>query len=71
MKKKIKMTCILKSGAIVEDTFKASTKERQSLNAIRQNLKQSLGMSTPTLQNFTFGFTTISVSEIAAIKFYI
>jgi hypothetical protein len=72
MKKKIKMICILKSGAIVEDTIKVdrkNTRAYQVVNEMRKGIENSLGYEKPAVQNITFGKTTVSVSEIAAITF--
>ena len=73
MKKKVKMICVLKSGAVVEDTIKIdkkySTKAFNALNELRSGIGQSLGYAEPKVQNITFGTTTIAVSEIAAITF--
>jgi hypothetical protein len=72
MKKKVKMTCILKSGAVVEDTAKIDKKHTrawQAISEMRTGIENSLGYKEPKLSNFTFGTTTICVSEIAAITF--
>ena len=72
MKKKIKMICILKSGAIVEDTIKVdrkNTRADQVVNEMRKGIENSLGYEKPAVSNITFGKTTVSVSEIAAITF--
>lgn len=72
MKKKIKMICILKSGAVVEDTIKVdrkNTRAYQVVNEMRKGIENSLGYEKPAVSNITFGKTTVSVSEIAAITF--
>jgi hypothetical protein len=72
MKKKVTMTCILKSGAVVEDTFKIdkkNTKAFQVINEMRKGIENSLGYEKPAVQNITFGKLTVAISEIAAIKF--
>jgi hypothetical protein len=72
MKKKVTMTCILKSGAVIEDTIKVDKKNTRVFNAInemRRGIENNLGYSEPKLQNITFGKLTVAVSEIAAIKF--
>lgn len=72
MKKKIKMTCILKSGATIEDTIKVDKKNTRVFRAIdemRKGIVNSLGYEKPAVQNITFGTMTISVSEVAAITF--
>lgn len=71
MKKKVKMTCILKSGAVVEDTVKLE-KNAQSvriLETLRTGIKKSIGYEELACSNITFGKLTVAVSEIAAIKF--
>lgn len=72
MKKKVKMTCILKSGAILEDTLKIDKKNTRAFKGIeemRKGLVNSLGYEKSAVSNITFGTTTIAVSEIAAITF--
>jgi hypothetical protein len=70
VKKKIKLTCILKSGAIVKDAVWVNSKDEHAMLAIYQMktaIEDSIGHKEPKLQNVTFGHTTITVSEIAAI----
>lgn len=72
MKKKIKMTCILKSGAVVEDTCtidKKNTSAFRGINEMRKAIEESIGYEEPACSNITFGKLTVAVSEIAAIKF--
>lgn len=72
MKKTVKMTCILKSGVLVEDTCKIAknnTRAWQELNEIRNALEESIGYKEPACSNITFGKLTVAVAEIAAIKF--
>lgn len=72
MKKKVTMTCILKSGVKVEDILKIDknhTRAWQHINEMRRGLEESLGYEEPKVQNITFGKLTVDVSEIAAITF--
>mgnify|MGYP007037124015 CR=1 FL=1 len=72
MKKKIKMTCILKSGAVVEDTCKIDKKNTRAfaaVNEMRRGIENSLGYKDPAVSNITFGKLTVSLAEVAAIKF--
>ena len=72
MKKKVTMICILKSGAVVEDTIKVDKKNKQAfrvINEMRKGIENSLGYEKPAVQNITFGKLTISLAEVAAIKF--
>jgi enamine deaminase RidA (YjgF/YER057c/UK114 family) len=72
MKKKVTMTCILKSGAVVEDTVKIDKKNKQVfrvINEMRKDIENSLDCEEPAVSNITFGKLTVAVSEIAAIKF--
>lgn len=72
MKKKVTMTCILKSGVIVEDTVKIGKKDTRALQVIdemRKGIENSLGYEKPAVSNITFGRLTVAVSDIAAIKF--
>jgi hypothetical protein len=74
MKRKIRMICYLKSGQVVKETFHATTHEdirsfKQLQNDILGDMNPDDGVEQkPT--TITFGYTTISVPEIAAIKFY-
>ena len=72
MKKKVKMTCILKSGQVVEETISAdadNTRVANVLQVLQRGLEDSVGYQEPKVSNITFGTTTIAVSEIAAITF--
>ncbi len=72
MKKKVKMTCTLKSGVVVEDTIKVDKKNKQAFRAInemRRGIENSLGYEEPACSNITFGKLTVAISEIAAVKF--
>ncbi len=72
MKKKIKMICILKSGQKVTETCKVSRKDTRVFRAIeriRQNIENYMSSPTAEKGQFTFGKTTILMSEIAAISF--
>jgi hypothetical protein len=72
MKKKVKMTCILKSGAVVEDTIKVDKKNTRAFRVIdemRKGIENSLGYEKPAVSNITFGKLTVAVSDVAAIKF--
>jgi hypothetical protein len=72
MKKKVKMTCVLKSGAVVEDTIKVDKKNTRAFRVIdemRKGIENSLGYEKPAVSNITFGKLTVAVSDVAAIKF--
>ena len=71
MKTKVKMTCILKSGVKVEDSmrFEKDLRAYRTIQDLRRGIEDSLGYQEPKAQNFTFGTTTIAISEIAAITF--
>ena len=72
MKKKVKMICILESGAVVKDTLKVDLKNNREVFAIQElqrGLRESINYQEPLAQNFHFGTTTINVAEIAAITF--
>ena len=64
--KKVKMTCILKSGVVVRDAFRMTPEEIGMLDKIKKYLEEA-GLENTA--KFTFGKTTIAVSEIAAITF--
>lgn len=72
MKKKVTMTCVLKSGAIIEDTVKIDKKNTRAfkvINEMREGIEKSLGYEKLAVSNITFGKLTVAVAEIAAIKF--
>jgi hypothetical protein len=73
MKKKVKMTCILKSGGTITETVKVDRSNDRVFKAIddmRKSIENYLGRSdAQTSGNITFGHTTICISEIAAISF--
>ena len=72
MKKKVTMTCILKSGAVVKDTYNVDPKNNSEVFAfqeLQRGLGKSINCKEPQTQNFQFGTTRINVAEIAAITF--
>ena len=72
MKNKVKMTCILKSGVKVDDSIEANANDFITagyLQELQRNLEESIGHQETKISNFTFGVTTIAISEIAAITF--
>jgi hypothetical protein len=72
MKKKVTMTCILKSGAVVKDTFNVDLNNNREVSAfqeLQRGLGKSINCQKPQTQNFHFGTTRINVAEIAAITF--
>jgi hypothetical protein len=72
MKKKVTMTCILKSGVKVEDSIKFDSKDTRIFKAIekiREDVENYLASPTADKGQLTFGKTTIAIPEIAAIKF--
>jgi hypothetical protein len=72
MKKKITMTCTLKSGQVVEEVCKikkTNTRAFAAINEMRRGIENSLGYENPAVSNITFGKLTVSLAEVAAIKF--
>jgi hypothetical protein len=72
MRKKIKMICILKSGAKVEDSIKFDSRDTRIFRAIekiREDVEKYMASPTSDKGQFTFGKTTIAMSEVAAISF--
>ena len=72
MKKKIKMTCILKSGVKITDTIKVDRKDkkaRDTIVAMQQEIEKYMSSSNSEAGQLTWGTTTINLSEVAAIKF--
>lgn len=75
MKKKIKMTCILKSGQKVEDCLvfkKSDTRVIKAIEQMRLSMENYLTNPDKYKENsgvVVFGKTTILMSEVAAITF--
>ena len=72
MKKKVTMTCFLKSGQVIEEVCKIEKKNKRAfaaINEMRRGIENSLGYENPAVTNVTFGKLTVSLSEVAAIKF--
>lgn len=72
MKKTVKMICILKSGVRVEDSIKFNRKDTRVFRAIeriRKDVEDYMASSTADKGQFTFGKTTVAMSEVAAISF--
>ena len=72
MKKKIKMTCILKSGQVIEEVCKIDKKNTRAfaaINDMRRGIESSLGCKEPAVSNITFGRLNVALPEVAAIKF--
>lgn len=75
MKKKVKMTCILKSGQVVEDSIKfkkSDTNVIRTVEQMRVSMEDYLAHPGKYKENsgcVVFGKTTILMSEVAAISF--
>ena len=72
MKKKVKMTCIFKSGRVLEDTIKIDRKNKkawETVKAIQKGVEEYMTQrdAGPTL--ITWGKTSVQLSEVAAISF--
>lgn len=76
MKKKIRMTCILKSGAVIKDAIRISKKDSQwvpaiaAINQMKNSLENGRALDETQKMVITFGHTTIHASEVAAIKIW-
>jgi hypothetical protein len=73
MKKKVRMVCVLKSGAVVKETYKADKKDLCKINQMKRELIEYLDppkSEERQLQNISFGRAIIAASEVAAIKIY-
>jgi hypothetical protein len=68
--KKVKLVCTLKSGAVIKESLKVDERAMMAIFQMKTALENSVGYKELKLQNITFGHTTISVAEIAAIKMY-
>lgn len=69
---KVQMTCILLSGVTVTEVIKVKKTDQRAfrtINDMRAGIENNLGNKDSKLQNFTFGRTTIRLSELAAISF--
>ena len=75
MKKKVKMTCILKNGHVIKDSFpvkKSDTRTLKVIEQIRTDIENYLAQPDKYKENagcFTWGKSAILMSEIAAISF--
>ena len=72
MKKKVTMTCILKSGVKITDTIKVDRKDKKArgtIVAIQNEIEKYMGSSNSEAGQITWGTTIINLSEVAAIKF--
>lgn len=75
MKKKVKMTCILKSGQKVEDCLvfdKSDKRIFKVIEQIRVNIEDHFAHPDKYKENsgcLVFGKSTILMSEIAAVTF--
>ena len=74
MKKKVKMTCILKSGQKVKDRLvfkKSDTRAIRAIEQMRLSIEDYLANPDKYKENsgVVFGKTTILMSEVAAITF--
>lgn len=72
MKKKVKMTCIFKSGRVLEDTIKVDRKDKKSWEVIRgiqKGVEDYMTQKDAGPALITWGKTSIQLSEVAAISF--
>ena len=71
MKKKVKMTCILKNGHVIKDSFPVKRSDTQAIKVIEQiRLDVENYLIHPENAGcLTFGKSSILMSEIAAISF--
>lgn len=72
MKKKVTMNCILKSGRTITETVKfkkSDTRVIRAIEDIRKSIENYIGQIGQGAGVITFGRTTITLSEIAAISF--
>ena len=72
MKKKVTMACILKSGRTITETVKfkkSDTRVIRAIEDIRKSIENYIGQIGQGAGVITFGRTTITLSEIAAISF--
>ena len=69
---KVQMTCVLRSGVTVTETVKVKKSDQRAFRAIndmRTGIENNLGSKDSKLQNFTFGKTTVRLSEVATVSF--
>ncbi len=73
--KKVRMTCVLKSGQVIKDSFLVKKSDTQAIKVIEQirlDVENYLAHPDKYKENagcLTFGKSAILVSEIAAITF--
>jgi len=70
MKKKVHMSCVLKSGTVVKDAFRIAESDFAYINALKAGVENALAnhKNAPTM--FTFGHTSIRCEDIAAVKIW-
>ena len=75
MKKKVKMTCILKNGHVIKDSFpvkKSDTRTLKVIEQVRTDIENYLTHPDKYKENagcLTWGKSVILMSEIAAVSF--
>lgn len=72
MKKKVKMTCIFKSGYVLQDTIKVDRKDSkawQTIKAIQKGVEEYMTQKDAGPALITWGKTSVQLSEVAAISF--
>ena len=73
MKKKVKMTCILKSGVVVKETVKIKKDDVQWVNALKSQIETSFEKKPGDpgrMSSFTFAYTSVVFDEVAAVKIW-
>lgn len=66
---KIKMTCILKSGQKIIETFRVPKKDLSVVKKMFEEIENYMSSSNPGAAQLTWGKTIIQLSEVAAISF--
>lgn len=69
MKVKIKMTCILKSGQKITETFRVPRKDMSVVKKLFEEIENYMSSTNPGPAQITWGNTIIQLSEVAAISF--
>lgn len=73
MKKKVHMSCVLKSGTVVKDAFRVKKDEIRWINLLKEQIEDACNMPAGTpgrMTAFTFGHTTVIFDEVAAVTIW-
>ncbi len=70
MKKKIRMICILKSGAVIKDSLWVKRADMDVINKLKSEIENALAKNSRAPEMFTFAYTSVRCEDVAAIKIW-